>query len=61
MQTLKMPALQKKVNLSRATIYRYIQQGQFPAQVKLGQRAVGWVEEEVEQWLQSRAAARANQ
>jgi prophage regulatory protein len=35
--------------------------GQFPKRVKLGVNRVGWLEEEVQEWLQSRIDARDQQ
>jgi prophage regulatory protein len=40
--------------LSRSTIYRLIQAGQFPKPIKLTERASGWHYEAVEQWLRDR-------
>ncbi len=37
--------------LSRSTIYLRIKKGQFPKPIKLGGRAVGWVEQDVQNWL----------
>ena len=37
---------------------RLEQAGQFPKRVRLGQARVGWVEQEVLDWLQERIAAR---
>jgi predicted DNA-binding transcriptional regulator AlpA len=36
------------------SIYRLIEQDDFPKQVRLGERAAGWVEEEVDGWLRER-------
>ncbi len=44
--------------LSKATIYRYMDKGAFPRPIPLGERSVGWIEEEVMAWLVSRAQAR---
>ena len=41
--------------LSRSTIYRLIQAGQFPKPIKLTERASGWRYEAVEQWLKARS------
>lgn len=43
--------------LSRSTIYRLIQAGQFPKPIKLTERASGWQYEAVEQWLRDRISA----
>lgn len=40
--------------LSKDSIYRLMQVGQFPAAVRVGQRAVRWREEELREWLESR-------
>ena len=44
--------------LSRPTIYRFMKEGKFPKQVKLGERSVGWLQEEVAQWMQDRISTR---
>lgn len=48
--------------LSRATIYKYVAEGvyDFPRQVRLGPNRTAWVRTEIEQWIQSRKAARDN-
>ncbi|EKL0030453.1 AlpA family transcriptional regulator [Vibrio vulnificus] len=40
--------------LSRSSMYRFIEDNQFPLQVQLGDRAVAWVESEVQEWIQQR-------
>jgi prophage regulatory protein len=54
---LRLPEVKKNTGLSRSTIYLRISQGTFPKPVNLGGRAVGWLEAEVEQWLQRRIEA----
>lgn len=51
---LRLPAVKARTGLSRSTIYACIAQGRFPKQVSLGARAVGWLESDVEAWLQAR-------
>jgi prophage regulatory protein len=55
---LRLPAVLARTGLARATIYAHIAQGSFPAPIKLGPRASGWVEAEVEGWVAARIAAR---
>ena len=43
---------------SRATLYREIKLHNFPAPVKLSARSVGWLQEDVAQWLEARIAQR---
>lgn len=51
---LKLDAVKDRTALSRSTIYLYIAQGKFPAQICLGSRSVGWLESEIEEWLLER-------
>ena len=51
---LRLPDVKRSTELSRSTIYLRISQGTFPKPVSLGGRAVGWLEAEVQQWLQRR-------
>lgn len=44
--------------LSRATLYREIKLHAFPAPIKLSARSVGWLQEDVAQWLEARIAQR---
>jgi len=55
---LRLPAVKTKTGQSRSTIYDKMKQGGFPKPVKIGERAVGWVEAEVEAWLKARMQAR---
>ena len=51
---IKLSKVKNKVPLSTASIYRLIKKGEFPKQIKLGERSSGWILEEVEQWLENR-------
>jgi prophage regulatory protein len=48
---LRLPEVKTRTGLSRSTIYLRVSQGTFPEPIKLGDRAVGWVEAEIEEWL----------
>jgi prophage regulatory protein len=48
---LRLPEVKARTGLSRSTIYLRVSEGTFPEPIKLGDRAVGWVEAEVEEWL----------
>ncbi|HVS26187.1 MAG TPA: AlpA family transcriptional regulator [Burkholderiales bacterium] len=59
---LRLPAVKARTGLSRSSVYLKISQGIFPKPISLGARAVGWLESEVDAWLeqlinQSRRAA----
>ena len=43
---------------SRSSIYKDMQRGLFPRQVKITARAAGWSRNEIEAWLEERKNAR---
>jgi len=49
---MRLPEVKLVTGLSRSTIYFRIALGAFPKQVSLGGRAVGWLENEIQEWLQ---------
>jgi prophage regulatory protein len=51
---IRLPAVLACTGLSRSTIYLRVAQATFPKPVSLGDRAVGWVEAEVQEWLRQR-------
>lgn len=44
--------------LRRSTIYKYMAEDQFPKSVPLGGNRVGWIEQEVQNWIVERIKAR---
>jgi prophage regulatory protein len=54
---LRLPAVMAHTGLSRSTIYLRISEDRFPAPIALGGRAVGWIEAEVQSWLEGRIQA----
>ena len=54
---LRLPAVKTRTGLSRSTIYLRVSQGTFPKSVSLGGRAVGWVEAEIQEWLERQIEA----
>lgn len=57
---LRRKQVEKRTGLSRSTIYLRIQKGDFPKPISLGDRAVGWLENEIEEWLAARLEIRNN-
>ena len=55
---LRRKQVEKRTGLSRSTIYLRIQEGKFPKPIHLGERAVGWLENEIEAWLAARIEQR---
>ena len=51
---LRISAVEALTGLSRTTIYDWSAQGRFPRAVRLSERAVRWIESEVEEWMDER-------
>ena len=54
---LRLPNVKSRTGLSRSTIYALIKDKRFPKYINLGARSVGWLESEVEGWIESRISA----
>ena len=53
----RLPEVLRQTGLSRSTVYEMIARGDFPQQVQLGRRAVGWIAEDVVQWIHGKVDA----
>lgn len=51
---LRLPAVKNKTGLSRSSIYSGISSKRFPAPIALGVRTVGWLETEIDAWIDQR-------
>jgi prophage regulatory protein len=57
----------EKLDIARSTFYLWQNPASrhykptLPRRVKLGERAAGWIESELDEWLAARAAARTTQ
>jgi len=50
----RLPAVKARTGLSRSTIYLRMADGTFPKQISIGERAVGWLDSEIAEWLNER-------
>ena len=55
---IRLPTVIELTGYRRTTIYEKISAGTFPAPVKLGPRAIAWIEEEIKEWMDERIAER---
>ena len=56
-QFIRLPQVKEITCLSKSSIYRLIEDGDFPKQVALGARSVVWVRSQVEDWCNQKVAA----
>ena len=55
---LRLSGVKAKSGLGHDSIYRGAREGWFPKPLKLSTRASGWLESEIDQWIDERAAER---
>ena len=56
-QILRLPEVQRRIGLCRSRIYQLIEAGKFPKQIKLSERASGWLESEINEWIEGQIKA----
>lgn len=54
MKIIKVPEVLERCAMSRASLYRMLQRNEFPRQVRISIRSIGFYEHEVNQWLADR-------
>lgn len=54
---LKLTAVMGKTGKSRSSIYQAIKDGEFPAPVRIGPRAVAWTSTAIAEWQEARIKA----
>jgi len=50
----RLPEVINRTGLSRSAVYDLISKDEFPSQINLGPRSVGWVENEISDWIDAR-------
>lgn len=51
---IRLPQVIELTTYKRSSIYRLMDEGKFPKPIKIGARAVAWLEEDINQWLESK-------
>jgi prophage regulatory protein len=49
---IRLPTVTGQTGLSPSTIWSRISEGTFPAPIKIGAQAVGWIDSEVDEWME---------
>lgn len=58
-RVLRLPDVIEKAGITKPTVYRLMREGVFPKNFLIGQRAVGWSEQEIDAYLAERMDRRA--
>lgn len=53
---IRFTEVQRRTGYSKAWIYRLLKEKRFPASVKIGTRAIAFVESEIDEWINQRIA-----
>ena len=54
LKMLRLPEVEAATGLSRTTLWRYQRAGKFPPRRRIGPHLVGWLSDEVEEWIKAR-------
>ena len=54
---VRLPQVKEMTCLSKSSIYRLMDAGDFPKQIPLGARSVAWVRSQVEDWCAQKVSA----
>ena len=58
---LRLNKIKEKTGLSRSNIYRKVANGEFPKPISLGGKAIGWIENEINEWINGKISEREDQ
>jgi prophage regulatory protein len=54
MKILRLPEVLGIIGISRSKLYADIKAGQMPPPISLGARAVGWLDQDINDWIERR-------
>lgn len=57
----RLPTVLRRLGVSRSTLYKLIERGQFKAPLKLGPRSVGWLSTDSDEFIAARIQASRQQ
>lgn len=51
---IRLPEVQRRTGYSKAWIYRLMAEQRFPSSIKIGSRAIAFIESEIDEWISER-------
>ena len=54
LKIVRLPKVKEMTGLSRSSIYLRISENTFPKQINLGGRAIGFIESDIQDWINQR-------
>ena len=59
-RVLRLKDVKEATGLSRSSIYALQQRGSFPQSIRIGPKATGWYEDEVQNYIETRPRTRSD-
>ena len=53
---IRLPQVIAKTGLAKSTIYLFLKEKKFPKSIQLGQRSIGFLESDIDAWIDNRIA-----
>ena len=53
---IRLTEVQRRTGYSKAWIYRLLKEKRFPSSIKIGSRAIAFIESEIDEWINQRIA-----
>ncbi len=53
---IRLPAVKAATGLACSTIYKKMSEKTFPKQISLGGRSVGWLESDIQNWIEKQVS-----
>ena len=60
-QFYRISHLQKKLGVSRSSLWSWVKQGSFPKPIKLGRNCTAWNSADIDQWVSQKINASSNE
>ncbi|WP_369136167.1 helix-turn-helix transcriptional regulator [Klebsiella variicola] len=58
---IRLPEVQRRTGYSKAWIYRLMAEQRFPSSIKIGSRAIAFIESEIDEWIIERIESSRSQ
>lgn len=58
---IRLPEVQRRTGYSKAWIYRLMAEQRFPSSIKIGSRAIAFIESEIDEWFSERIESSRSQ
>ncbi|WP_372880291.1 helix-turn-helix transcriptional regulator [Psychromonas sp.] len=58
MRLIKLQEVIHTTGLGRSSIYKFMEEGEFPKSISLGARTIAWQQSDIQEWIQKKISAR---